>query len=99
MPCGAGQTRKHCWGNIVSYQCLPGCPPRETLLRKQNILPRKQKCFPTNLETFFAETTFARMFSNVSSTSIICYSFRHVKEAPYCFFKKVKQGAAFVTFS
>ena len=36
----------------VSYQCFPVCPPRETLLRKQNInlLARKQKCFLTNSE-------------------------------------------------
>ena len=27
-------------------------PPRETLLRKQNLLSRKQKCFPRNSETF-----------------------------------------------
>ena len=40
--------RKH----YVSHQCFHVCPPRKTLLRKQNLLPRKQKCFPTNSETF-----------------------------------------------
>jgi hypothetical protein len=28
------------------------CPPVETLLRKQNLLPEKQKCFLANSETF-----------------------------------------------
>ena len=48
-------------GNIVAetllrkhyafYQCFPVCPARETLLRKQNLLLRKQKCFTTNWNT------------------------------------------------
>ena len=34
--------RKHC----VSHQYYPVCPPRETLLRKQNLLPsNKQETF------------------------------------------------------
>jgi hypothetical protein len=51
-----GQTRKHCCGNICDswcfLKCFPICPPMETLLRKQNLLPEKQKCFLANSETF-----------------------------------------------
>ena len=51
-----GQTRKHCCGNICDsrcfLKCFPVCPPVETLLRKQNLLPGKQKCFLSNSETF-----------------------------------------------
>ena len=40
--------RKHCCGNICDsrcfLKCFPVCPPLETLLRKQNLLPEKQKC-------------------------------------------------------
>ena len=32
---------------------LYGCPPLETLLRKQNLLPEKKKCFSVSSETFF----------------------------------------------
>ena len=39
------------------YTCFPFCPLRETLLRKQNLLPTKQKCFPRNSETFFVAKT------------------------------------------
>jgi hypothetical protein len=57
-----GQTRKHCCGNICDsrcfLKCFPVCPPVETLLRKQNLLPEKQKCFLANSETL--------MFSYVS---------------------------------
>ena len=33
-------------------QSFPVCPPAETLLRKWNLLPGKQKCFQSNSETF-----------------------------------------------
>ena len=45
-----------CCGNICDSRCLlkcfPVCPPVEKLLRKQNLLPEKQKCFLRNSETF-----------------------------------------------
>jgi hypothetical protein len=52
-----GQTRKHCCGKNICdsrgfLKCFPVCPPVETLLRKQNLLPEKQKCFLANSETF-----------------------------------------------
>ena len=50
------QTRKHCCGNICDsrcfLKCFPACPPVETLLRKQNLLLGKQKCFQSNSGTF-----------------------------------------------
>ena len=53
--------RKH----YVVCQCFPVChASQETLLRKQNLLPGKQKCFPTNSETFFvAETMFPSLYT------------------------------------
>ena len=41
---------------------FPVSPPRETLLRKQNLLPRKQKCFSTNSETFLLRKQCETMF-------------------------------------
>ena len=43
-------------------KCFPVCPPVETLLRKQNLLPEKQKCFLANLETFDVSLCFSLMF-------------------------------------
>jgi hypothetical protein len=40
-------------------------PPVETLLRKQNLLPEKQKCFPANSETFDVSLCFSLMFPSV----------------------------------
>ena len=37
----------------------------ETLLRKQNLLPEKQKCFVANSETFDASLCFSLMFPSV----------------------------------
>jgi hypothetical protein len=46
----------HCCGNNCDsrcfLKCFPVCPTVETLLRKQNLLPEKQKCFLANSETF-----------------------------------------------
>ena len=51
-----GQTRKHCCRNIRDsrcfLECIPFCPPVETMLRKQILLPRKQECFLSSSETF-----------------------------------------------
>lgn len=72
----------YCYGNILKLPCLlecfPVCPPLETLWRKQNLLPRKQKCSTTNSETFFnyifvAETLF--------SSLLIC--FHNKKYCPF----------------
>jgi hypothetical protein len=64
-----GQTRKHCCGNICDSQCFhkcfPVCPPVETLLRKQNLLPEKQKRFLVNSETFDVSLCFSLMFPSV----------------------------------
>jgi hypothetical protein len=64
-----GQTRKHCCGNICDsrcfFKCFPVCPPVETLLRKQNLLPEKQKCFLANSETFDVPLCFSLMFPSV----------------------------------
>ena len=64
-----GQTRKHCDGNICDsrcfLKCFPVCPPVETLLRKQNLLPEKQKCFLANSETFDVSLCFSLMFPSV----------------------------------
>jgi hypothetical protein len=64
-----GQTRKHCCGNICDswcfLKCFPVCPPMETLLRKQNLLPEKQKCFLANSETFYVSLCFSLMFPSV----------------------------------
>jgi hypothetical protein len=64
-----GQTRKHCCGNICDsrcfIKCFPVCPPVETLLRKQNLLPEKQKCFLVNSETFDVSLCFSLMFPSV----------------------------------
>ena len=61
-----GQTRKHCCRNICDsrcfLKCFPVCPPVETLLRKQNLLPEKQKCFLANSETFDVSLCFSLMF-------------------------------------
>jgi hypothetical protein len=38
-----GKTRKHCDSRCF-LKCFHVCPPVETLLRKQNLLPGKQKC-------------------------------------------------------
>ena len=51
--------RKH----YVSYQCFPVCPPRETLLRKQNwetkFASQEAKMFPNKFGNIFvAETMF-----------------------------------------
>jgi hypothetical protein len=66
-----GQTRKHCCGNICDsrcfLKCFPVCPPVETLLRKQNLLPKKQKCFLPNSETFDVSLCFSLMFPSVCS--------------------------------
>ena len=63
-----GQTRKRC-GNICDsrcfHKCFPVCPPVETLLRKQNLLPKKQKCFLANSETFDVSLCFSLMFPSV----------------------------------
>ena len=63
-----GQTRKHC-GNICDsrcfLECFPVCPPVETLLRKQNLLPEKQNCFLANSETFDVSLCFSLMFPSV----------------------------------
>jgi hypothetical protein len=64
-----GQTRKHCCGNICDsrcfLKCFPVCPPAETLLRKQNLLPEKQKCFLANSETFGVSLCLSLMFPSV----------------------------------
>jgi hypothetical protein len=64
-----GQTRKHCCGNICDsrcfLKCFPVCPPVETLLRKQNLLPEKQKCFLQNSETFDVSLCPSLMFPSV----------------------------------
>jgi hypothetical protein len=61
-----GQTRKHCSGNICDsrcfLKCFPVCPPVETLLRKQNLLPEKKKCFLANSETLDVSLCFSLMF-------------------------------------
>ena len=54
-------------GNIVAETfsflfMFPSLPPEETLLRKQNLLTRKQTCFPTNPETFCCENNGSHMF-------------------------------------
>jgi hypothetical protein len=41
------------------------CPPVETLLRKQNLLPGKQKCFLPNPETFDVSLCCSPMFPSV----------------------------------
>ena len=68
-----GQTRKHCCGNICDsrcfLKCFPVCPPMETLLRKQNLLPEKQKCFLANSETFDVSLCFSLMFHLVFARS------------------------------
>jgi hypothetical protein len=64
-----GQTRKHCCGNICDsrcfLKCFPVCPPVETLLRKQNLLPEKQKCLLANSDTFNVSLCFSLMFPSV----------------------------------
>jgi hypothetical protein len=40
-------------------------PPVETKLRKQNLLPGKQKCFLPNSETFDVSLCFSLMFPSV----------------------------------
>ena len=74
-----GKTRKHCCGNICDFRCFlkcfPVCPPKETLLRKQNFLPRKKNvsykiqkhlmfpkcdCFCGNIVSLFAHMFPAR---------------------------------------
>jgi predicted metal-binding membrane protein len=60
-------------GNIVAEtlwfvmfpQMFPCLPPMETLLRKQNLLPEKQKCFLENSETFYISLCFSLMFPSV----------------------------------
>ena len=67
--------------NYVSYKCFPVCPSRETLLRKNNLLPRMQKshqiqkhfCCGNNF------SQFAHMFSNVSNTRNIVFPIGHVQ--------------------
>jgi hypothetical protein len=60
---------KHCCGNICDsrcfLKCFPVCPPVETLLRKQNLLPGKQKCFLPISETFDVSLCFSLMFPSV----------------------------------
>jgi hypothetical protein len=46
-------------------RCFHVCPPVETLLRKQNLLPGKQKCFLSNSETFDVSLCFSLMFPSV----------------------------------
>ena len=46
-------------------QMLPCLPTLETLLRKQNILPEKQKCFLQNSETFDVSLCSSLMFPSV----------------------------------
>ena len=72
LPCwdfSLGQTRKHCCGNICDsrcfLKCIHVCPPVETLLRKQNLLPGKQKYFLANSETFDVSLCFSLMFPSV----------------------------------
>ena len=64
------QTSKHCCGNTICdsrcfLKCFPVCPPVETLLRKQNLLPEKQNCFLANSETFDVSLCFSLMFPSV----------------------------------
>jgi hypothetical protein len=49
----------------VSSNVFPVCPPVETLLRKQNLLPEKRKCFLANSETFDVSLCFSLMFPSV----------------------------------
>jgi hypothetical protein len=49
----------------VSSNVSHVCPPVETLLRKQNLLPKKQKCFLANSETFDVSLCFSLMFPSV----------------------------------
>jgi hypothetical protein len=62
------QTRKHSCGSICDsrcfIKCFPVCPV-ETLLRKQNLLPGKQKCFLPTSETFDVSLCFSLMFPSV----------------------------------
>ena len=64
-----GQTRKHCCVKICDsrcfLKCFHVCPPVETLLRKQNLLPGKQKCFLAKSETFDVSLCISLMFSCV----------------------------------
>jgi hypothetical protein len=46
-------------------QMFPCLPTMETLLRKQNFLPEKQKCFLANSETFVVCLCFSLMFPSV----------------------------------
>ena len=68
-PLSPTQTRNHCCGNICDSRCFlkffPVCPHMETLLRKQNLLPEKQKCFLANSETFDVSLCFSLMFPSV----------------------------------
>jgi hypothetical protein len=64
---------KHCCGNICDsrcfLKCFHVCPPVETLLRKQNLLPGKQKCFLQTSETFDVSLCFSLMFPIVFAHS------------------------------
>jgi hypothetical protein len=51
--------------DVSSNVSLHVCPPVETLLRKQNFIPEKQKCFLANSETFDVSLCFSLMFPSV----------------------------------
>ena len=75
-------------GNIVAerlcflsmFPCLP--TSRNIVAETKFLLPRKQKCLPTNLETFLLRKQcflVCPQISNVSSTRNIVFPIRHVK--------------------
>ena len=51
--------------DVSSNVSLFAHPCMETLLRKQNLLPEKQKCFLANSETFDVSLCFSLMFPSV----------------------------------
>lgn len=59
---GPGWTMKHCCGNIWEFWCVLECscawPPMEILLRKQNLVPVRQKCSSVSFETFSSRPRF-----------------------------------------
>ena len=56
---------KHLSDSRCFLKCFPVCPPVETLVWKQNLLPEKQKCFLANSETFDVSQCFSLMFPSV----------------------------------
>jgi hypothetical protein len=44
---------------------FPCLPTRGNIVRKQNLLPEKQKCFLANSETFYVSLCFSLMFPSV----------------------------------